>query len=43
MEVAMVHALVESILSPEGSLWWERFVKKLGFEPGVKEIGSYGW
>ena len=28
---------------PEGSLWWERFVKKLGLEPGVKERGSYGW
>jgi len=25
------------------SLWWERFVKGVGFEPGVKERGSYGW
>jgi len=33
---------VESVLRPEGSLWWERFVKKVGFEPGVKERGSYG-
>jgi len=28
---------------PEGSLWWERFVKKVGLEPGVKERDSYGW
>jgi len=28
---------VESVLRPEGSLWWERFVKKVGLEPGVKE------
>ena len=34
---------VESVLRPEGSLWWERFVKKVGLEPGVKERGSYGW
>jgi len=27
----------------EGSLWWERFVKEVGFEPGVKERWSYGW
>ena len=27
----------------EGSLWWERFVKEVGLEPGVKERGSYGW
>jgi len=32
-----------TVLGPEGSLWWERFVKKVGLEPGVKEIGSYGW
>jgi len=23
---------------PEGSLWWERFVKEVGLEPRVKEI-----
>jgi len=28
---------VELVLRPEGSLWWERFVKKVGLEPGVKE------
>jgi len=37
------HKAVESVLRPEGSLWWERFVKNLGLEPGVKERGSYGW
>ena len=26
----------------EGSLWWERFVKEVGLEAGVKERGSYG-
>jgi len=34
---------VESVLRLEGSLWWERFVKGVGLEPGVKERGSYGW
>jgi len=34
---------VESVLRTEVSLWWERFVKEVGFEPGVKERGSYGW
>ena len=29
--------------SQSWSLWWERFVKKVGLEPGVKERGSYGW
>jgi len=28
---------VESVLRLEGSLWWERFVKEIGLEPGVKE------
>jgi len=28
----------ESVLRLEGSLWWERFVKKVGLEPGLKEI-----
>jgi len=27
----------------EGSLWWERFVKEVGLEAGVKERGAYGW
>jgi len=31
---------VESVL--EGSLWWERFVKEVGLEAGLKER-SYGW
>jgi len=31
------HKAVESVMRPEGSLWWERFVKKVGLEPGVKE------
>ena len=30
---------MESVLRPEGSLWWERFVKKVGLELGVKERG----
>ena len=34
---------VEAVLRPEESLWWERFVKEVGLEPGVKERGSYGW
>jgi len=34
---------VESVLRLEGSLWWDRFVKDVGLEPGVKERGSYGW
>jgi len=36
----MIHAViksVESVLRPEESVWWERFVKEVGFEPGVKE------
>jgi len=33
---------VES-LRPEESLWWERFVKEVGFESGVKEKRSYVW
>jgi len=28
---------VESVLKPEGSLWWERLVNEVGVEPGVKE------
>jgi len=28
---------VESVLRPEESLWWERFVKEVGFEPRVKK------
>ena len=28
---------VERVLRPEGGLRWERFVEKVGFEPGVKE------
>jgi len=27
---------VESFLTPEEIVWWERFVKKVGFEPGVE-------
>ena len=34
---------VESVLRLEGSLWWERFVKEVGLEAGVKERRSYGW
>ena len=33
---------VESVLRPEGSLWWERFVEEVVVEPWVKEIRSYG-
>ena len=28
---------VESVLRTEGSLWWERSVKEVGLEPGVKD------
>ena len=35
--------IVKSVLRLEGSLWWERFVKEVGLEPGVKERGSYRW
>jgi len=28
---------VESVLRPEESLWWEKFVKEVDFEPRVKE------
>jgi len=35
---------VESVLQRlEGSLCWERFVKEVGLDAGVKERGSYGW
>jgi len=34
---------VESVLRPEGSPWWERFLKEVGLKLGVKERGSYGW
>jgi len=34
---------MESVLRLEGNLWWERFVKEVGLELGVKERGSYGW
>jgi len=33
---------MESVLVPEENLWWERFAE-VGFEPGVKHKGSYGW
>jgi len=41
--VVFVVKPVESVLMLEGSLWWERFVKELGLEAGVKERRSYGW
>jgi len=28
---------MESVHRPEGNLWWEGFVKDVGFEPGVTE------
>ena len=34
---------VEPVLRLEESLLWERFVKEVGSEAGVKERGSYGW
>jgi len=34
---------VESVVRPEGSQWWERFVIAVGLEPGVNDRGSYGW
>jgi len=33
---------MESVMRPEGSIWWERFVKEVGLEPVVKERGSFG-
>jgi len=33
---------MESVLRPKESLWWERFMKDVGFEPGMKERRSYG-
>ena len=32
-----INVRVESVLRLEGSLWWERFMKEVGLEPGVKE------
>jgi len=34
---SLVIKSVESALSWEESLWWERFVEEVGFEAGVKE------
>jgi len=31
---------VDLDLRPEGSLWWEKFVKEVGLENGVKGKGS---
>jgi len=28
---------VESVLRPDESVWWERLVKEVSLEPGVKE------
>jgi len=28
---------VESVLRPQWSLWWERFMKEVDLEPGAKE------
>jgi len=29
---------LKSVLGPEGSPWWNRFVKQIGFESTVKEL-----
>jgi len=29
--------ILESVLMPQDSLWCERFVKEVGFEPGLRE------
>ena len=34
---------VESVLRLEGSLWWERFVKEVGLEPGSSETERELW
>jgi len=34
---------MESVLRPEKTLRWERFVIKVGFGAGMKDSGSYGW
>jgi len=31
---------VESVLGLGGSLWWEKFVKEVGLEPGLKEFSA---
>jgi len=28
---------LDSVLRPEESVWWERFVEEVGLEPGVEE------
>jgi len=33
----------ESVLRLEGSLWWERFVKEVGLESGMKEREREIW
>jgi len=33
----------ESVMREEESLWWEEFVRQVGFKPGMKDWGSYGW
>jgi len=32
---------VRGVSHAAGKIWWERFVKEVGFEPEVKERGSY--
>ena len=38
--VAAWRAASSTVLRPEESLWWEGFIRDVGFEPGVR--GSYG-
>jgi len=40
--VRVIKSMV-SVRRPEGSRWWERYVKEVGVELGIKERGSYGW
>ena len=42
------HKVVESVLRPEGSLWWERFVKKvrrgvINMRNGPKPVSAFGF
>jgi len=34
---------MKAVREEEVKLWREVFVKQVGFKPGVKERGSYGW
>jgi len=39
----LVRKSMVSVMWLEESLWWERFVKEVGFKSGAKEWARYGW